>query len=421
VNTLGMADFSTFYSAGFVVFWPMLWTVIWWMVSGFAGIRRLWGSKAARMWVAMCVIFAGWILLSWVWSYKRVSYPSATLSAAVPFILVILFALATACSEVPIKWIGITLIVGLVWNSLVAAGQVTFQAPIGLSALGEFRFNPAASGTVVVQAGDTRWLRPYGLLPHPNMLAGFFLMALSVAFVGVMTSSRRYWWLILGLLVFGFWTFLLTFSRSAWLGFGASISVILLATFRVWRIERSRLIRGIFSIGVLAITLGLFWTIYQPFLAARAGVGDESVEQRSTSDRAVYNQIAIEAVRESPILGTGIGNYPWYAAKYLSKTDFDLKGQPVHNIYLAAWSELGAIGLGLFVSIIQLAIRGGIQNVRRSEASTQMFYYAAGIGIITAFLVIGLFDHYTWTIIQFQAAFWGTMAVIIRPPLSQNG
>ena len=421
VNTLGMGDFSTFYSAGFVIFWPMLWTVIWWAVSGFAGIRRLWGSPVARAWFILCLIFAGWILLSWVWSYKRDSYPSATLSAAVPFILVILFVLAVVCSEVPIQWIGAVVVVGLGWNSLVAAVQVALQAPIGLSVLGEFRFNPAVSGTVVVQAGDIRWLRPYGLLPHPNMLAGFLMMALSAAFVWVCLSSRRYWWLMLGLLVFGFWALLLTFSRSAWLGFGASIVVMVLASFRVWRVQQSIMIRGVFCLGVLAITLGVFWGIYQPFLAARAGVGEEPVEQRSTSDRAVYNQIAGEAIRQSPILGLGIGNYPWYAAKYLSKTGFDLKGQPVHNIYLSAWSELGVIGLGLFGVTVLMGIRQGIQNLRRSESATQTFYYAAGMGMIAAFLVIGLFDHYTWTIIQFQAAFWGTMAVVVRPPLSQNG
>ena len=166
--------------------------------------------------------------------------------------------------------------------------------------------------------------------------------------------------------------------------------------------------------GIFLIAAGLFFLIYQPFLAARTGATTESVELRSASDRAVYNQIAMEAIKQSPILGTGIGNFPWYSTDYLIKTTFDLRGQPVHNIFLSAWSELGIVGLGLFILIIGMTLRAGFVHIR--QANSSVFVYGAAMGAIVAFLVIGLFDHYPWTLIQFQAALWLLMAIAIRPP-----
>jgi O-antigen ligase len=211
---------------------------------------------------------------------------------------------------------------------------------------------------------------------------------------------------------------LLTFSRSAWLGLAAGMLALGILTIKVWWHNRQRLLRVLLVAGIFLIAAGLFYVLYQPFLSARTGVTTESIELRSASDRAVYNQIAIDAIKESPILGTGIGNFPWYASEYLAKTTFDLQGQPVHNIFLSAWSELGLIGLGLFIVIVGITLRAGIIHMRQatSNQTEVIFVYGAAMGGIIAFMVIGLFDHYPWTLVQFQAALWLLMAVVIRPP-----
>ena len=63
------------------------------------------------------------------------------------------------------------------------------------------------------------------------------------------------------------------------------------------------------------------------------------------SDRLVFINFAGQAIRESPILGVGVGNFPWKSSYYLQSTEFDLLGDNVHNIYLSVWAELGSIGL----------------------------------------------------------------------------
>ena len=117
------------------------------------------------------------------------------------------------------------------------------------------------------------------------------------------------------------------------------------------------------------VAVGMFVILYQPFLAARAGIGDESVELRSVSDRAVYNQIALEVIGKAPIVGIGLGNFPWYAADYLAKTDFDLRGQPVHNIFLSAWTELGMVGLALTLAATLIGGWIAIQAIRKASVS----------------------------------------------------
>lgn len=415
MRALGMGDFTVFYSVGFLIFWPMLWTVVWWGLSKFEGIGTLWQNKSLRLWVILQLIFATWILLSWTWSYKRDSYPSVTVSAALPFILVIIFSLAVCSSRLSIRLIVTALIIGVIWNSVLASLQVAHQGSLGLTMFGEFQVNPANSGTVVVQAGDIRWLRPYGLLPHPNMLGGFLAVGLLGVFGWSLSSQGKKWLLGAAIFEFGLWSLLLTFSRSAWLGLAVGLLLLMALTLRMWWRDRQRLIRILTIGGISLVVGGLFFVLYQPFLSARAGLADESLEVRSTSDRVVYTQIALDAIKASPILGTGIGNFPWYASTYLAKTKFDLRGQPVHNIYLSAWSELGVVGLGLFLLIIVVASRAGFANIQTAYASTSYLYAAIGCGVV-AFLVIGLFDHYSWTLIQFQAAFWGLMAVAIQPP-----
>jgi O-antigen ligase len=171
--------------------------------------------------------------------------------------------------------------------------------------------------------------------------------------------------------------------------------------------------------------------IYKPFLAARTGEGDESIELRSISDRVVYSEMAYRAIDRSPMLGVGINNFPWIASYYLTFTDYDLRGQPVHQVFLSAWSELGAIGYGMTVTAlilgIEIALRSLRQNPDDEPRQTDRLAQAAMLCGMITLMVIGLLDHYPWTLLHFQAAWWGLLGVAGRPlsknadPLAENG
>lgn len=410
--------FSLFYSLGFIIFWPMLWTVVWWLVAGLPGWNSLWQNRAGRWWVLSLSALAFWALLSWAWSYTRVSNPAVTVSSAIPFVFAVVFALATACLKPSISRVTTILIIGLAWNSVLTGLQVAQQGSVGLQFFGEFNLNPLRSGVVVVQAGGIRWLRPYGLLPHPNILAGFLVISLSVH-TAWLTSQPRRLQLILGTIIFvlGLWSLLLTFSRAAWMSYAAGLCVLFVSIWLCGRRCFAQRIRFIGILGLCAVLGGLFLLQYQPFLAARTGLSEESIELRSISDRAVYNQIAFEAIQDSPLLGVGIGNFPWYAAGYLRKTDFDLRGQPVHNIFLSACSELGLVGLVLLLVNLSAGLWAAFRLM--SSASTHILRVGFASAVV-ALMIIGLLDHYPWTLIQFQVAWWAMFGIAVNPGLPSS-
>ncbi len=411
----GSADsFSATYSAGFLLFWPMLWTVGWWLALGLPGFAALRRDPARRLWALALLLLALWAFLSATWSYTRAFRPEVTAGAALPLGVAALFAAAVACAGSP-RQIVTTLCAGLLWNAALAGLQVALQGPVGLRALGEFAIYPQQSGVSVVLAEGVRWLRPYGLLPHPNILAGFLVVGLLAALRLAFSPGRRAPGAGGGLLLAGLWALLLTFSRAAWIGLAAAGAAILPL---LWRARRPGwAVRAAALLGLSLVAAGLFAALYWPFLANRAGVGDDaSLELRSISDRAIFADFARQAISESPLIGVGIGNFPWKASRYLRFTAFDLRGQPVHQVYLSAWAELGLVGLGLLAVALGTGVEAALRARRRIEQTLLL-------GAVIALAIIGLFDHYPWTLLQFQALWWGLLAAAGRPdePLTAPG
>jgi hypothetical protein len=426
--------FEALYSTGFLIFWPMVWTVAWWLMLRLPGFGTLRRDRLRLLWALALLFLVCWAFLSWSWAYTRAFRPAIAIGGALPFALTILFTLVVSCAGPRARHIVLVLTVGMVINSGIAGWQVARQGHANLGFLGEFNINPENSGVSIVQAGDVRWLRPYGLLPHPNMLAGYLCIGLLCSVVGILSERRRMRWISLAIFLFGLWALLLTFSRSAWIAFAAGGFALLPFLWGRLKMRDMRLTLAVFGVSVILAGV-LFVAIYRPFVIARTGEGDESVELRSISDRVIYNEMAYRAIDRSPALGVGISNFPWIASYYLSFTDYDLRGQPVHQVFLSAWSELGAVGYVLAAGALLLGVEIALRTLRqgfpnpRAEDQLQMdrFAQAAMLCGVIALMMIGLLDHYPWTLLHFQVAWWGLLAAAGKPPiknaapLSENG
>lgn len=160
---------------------------------------------------------------------------------------------------------------------------------------------------------------------------------------------------------------------------------------------------------VFTLIIGMGFAVqFRPFLAARAGVGAaENVEMRSISDRLVYIDIALAVIREHSLQGVGVGSFAWVAADRLADTDFDLRGDHVHNIYLLIAAEQGIIGLGLWLSAMLLGGWNGLRTYRHDPSPERAALLCAGV----ALLVIGVFDHYPATLFTMQVWGWGVLGV----------
>jgi O-antigen ligase len=408
--------YTQLYSTGFLIFWAMLWTVGWWLLAGLPGFATLCRDGVRRWWAFALLLLALWSFFSITWGYTGSFHPmprpDVAAGAALQFGLAVLFALVVACAAPPPRRIVAVLAAGLLWNSLLAFAQVALQHDVGLRFLGEFALDPSRSGVSIVQAEGVRWLRPYGLLPHPNVLGGFLAVGLLAALAWVLDSRRGHWLMGLSLLLPGLWALLLTFSRSAWLGFAAGGVAALPLLIRGRLLRRALRGQTLITLGLVVVVGALFILSYSPFLLSRSGISEESVERRSLSDRSVYAAFAVMAINERPITGVGIGNFPWRASYYLQFTNFDLRGEPVHQVFLLAWAELGLAGFALTIA----ALIGGIEAALRREMDVARVALLAGALALT---VAGLFDHYPWTLLQFQAAWWGLLAAAAAPDTSR--
>ncbi|MEO1287295.1 MAG: O-antigen ligase family protein [Chloroflexota bacterium] len=390
------APFTGWYVLGYVIVTPMIISIVLWAISGFKEWRRLIQTGWHQLWLVCLIALNVWAFISQFWAFGLDDYAGMAQTSSLQLSIVSVFSLVVMTMPDTRRWIIGVLIFSMLVLGMIGQLQVFLQSDIGLSWLGEFSLDPQESGKSVLVANGVRWLRPYGLMPHPNNLGGVITLGLFASASWILADGQKR---LIGTTAFiiSFWFLLLTFSRGAWLGFTCGMLFVLPLVIR-----REKFFQKIMPTVIGVIIVGsLFVAFYQPFLLARAGIGQENTEVRSIADRVIYNRIAWEAIREHPFQGIGMGNYPWYAANYLFyNTDYDLTGADVHHIYLGVWADLGTVGIVFFVGMLL----GGIF----ADFRTRSLEAIALIGGFIAWAVIGFLDHYMWTLVITQTL-WMTI------------
>ena len=241
--------------------------------------------------------------------------------------------------------------------------------------------DPSIRGASVVQLTDgLRILRAYGTLPHPNILGGFALLTLlGPASLFLMNTKPNYPALIL--LTLGIILITITFSRSAWLGLVAFMTILIL---KLKHLERRRLF-----LLLAASALTIFLTVYplRELVFVRVSNAPIATEQLSTFGRFWLNQQALDMFRAQPLTGVGIGSFITHLSTYA------IQGapiEPVHSMLLLVASELGIFGVLLVMGLF-IVIAWKILKARSTKA-------ILASAVITGLGVISLFDHYLWTL-----------------------
>ncbi|MDP2789608.1 MAG: O-antigen ligase family protein [bacterium] len=325
---------------------------------------------------------------------------------------------------------------GAVLQALFGIGQFLVQSSPAFSWLGLAMHDPAASGTAVVEASGMRLLRAYGSLPHPNILGGYLSVALLVAFgfylraydevrAGFSRWTRenvrrhvegRQWYVrqawriaallaVLTILTVGL---LLTFSRSAWLGFGTGWLVVLISLLVLkWPWGWQLWAKWTFFMGVIATFVVL--AVPSAFTARTTIEG--RLEQQSISVRQQLLTDAYDLIKLEPLRGVGYGNMVVAVYDRLNRARpsvFDY--QPVHNIYLLSIVELGVLGGLVVLALLLLALRTSLVQFFR----TKNWIAVIGLASLSCLLVIGLFDHYLWTLPVGAGLLWLVIGVSSR-------
>jgi O-antigen ligase len=236
-------------------------------------------------------------------------------------------------------------------------------------------------GTSVVQLVDgTRWLRAYGTFPHPNLLGGSILAFLASLLTLILLPSK--WRIpVLGLFAASLVLLGLTFSRAAWLGLAALGAVLI---FKWKSLDR----RPLISLGATGLVcLAMLVIPFRQVFATRVAANQVQTEQASRYTRTWLVQRTWELIQQQPVLGVGVGSYSLALSRHVARF-YDI--EPVHNLLLLAWSELGIGGAIVLAGLLSTIVVRSFK-ARRPLA---VIYSAALAGLF----VISLFDHYFWTL-----------------------
>ena len=123
--------------------------------------------------------------------------------------------------------------------------------------------------------------------------------------------------------------------------------------------------------------------------------------------RQELNKVAIKMIKKYPLTGVGLNNFIPSLTQFKKGLSYQ-ELQPVHNIYLLIGAESGLMGLGLFLWLIYLSCRKFLQG---NNEITKQRNKKLSI-ILTAILLLGLFDHYFFTLQQTQLLFAVVMGIV---------
>lgn len=309
--------------------------------------------------------------------------------------------------------IAIPVAIQVVCQALVGIGQFLRQSDLGLQVLGEYALDPAWNGISIVSSGGQRWLRAYGLSDHPNILGGSLAFGLLLVLGSYAASDKRSRLYAFPVFALGSLALFLTFSRAAWLAFGAG--VVFLAYHSLTQKRRRATMRGLHLIMAALLLLTPFVVSYAGLVVTRlpfsqAGRATPS-ELQAIGERALLNSASIQVFAKHPILGSGIGTLP--QAIMQDHPEFSTDYQPAHFVLIDAAAETGLLGATVYAILLAAP---WLAFVFRKDLRTSAAMLTISAALL-ATLVVGMFDYYTWLLVPgrlWQYLIWGVWAASYR-------
>ena len=292
------------------------------------------------------------------------------------------------------------LICGGLFQSVIAVWQFLGQSDVGLKILGESLLGSDMAGIAsFFNTQGEKVIRAYGTTPHPNVLAAYlFLSIFCVYFIWFYKKVRHEYLLWVGYALL-FFAFFFTFARVAIFLVGMNFIIRgLLLTFRFkGKFWRGKALKVVWVTGLIILA---FAALYWPEAASRLTISgqDEAVQLRM-----FYNS---ESLKSLNWLGVGPGNF----VNWLMAEDPNLPRhlyQPVHNVYLLIFSEIGILGIFTFIAFLVFLVRDFILRTKMER-----FHHYSVMLVFSSFLFMGLFDHYLWTIQQGRFILWLILAIL---------
>jgi len=228
-------------------------------------------------------------------------------------------------------------------------------------------------------------LRVPGTFGTSNAFGSYLIMLLPLLLsVFFFATKRTHKFLYISLLILGAILLILTLSRGAWVGFTASVAVILFLTYA----KSGSKLKTIFVGGFFLITVAILIFTFSETILLRFYADDHG----SAMSRIAMMRTAFEMIKANPFLGVGINNYCQVMANYDPTGLASVYLQPVHNVYLQIAAEIGIFGLCVFLWLIFVLYREALRDFKKTADSVSFVRFGL-VGGITALLVHSLVNN----------------------------
>lgn len=282
-----------------------------------------------------------------------------------------------------------SLLISLFFQASLGIYQFLMQFSPANKFLGLAAHHADLPGTSVIETASGRWLRAYGGLDHPNILAGVLAIALVITayLLAERKMIRSKTEAATSLLLFVFYFFALTalfftFSRAGWLAYTSGLVILLIVL--IYKRDHWMLGRYLVLLFFSAVMLFIVAFPYRDLVFTRttgAWEGVSRLEQKSLTERNNYLDQAGSLIKDSWIFGVGVGNY----TRVLERDDGNRQEawayQPVHNSFLLLFAQSGIVSLISFLAFLYFLIK----KDRRAVYSG---------AVLAALVVLMIFDHW---------------------------
>ena len=266
--------------------------------------------------------------------------------------------------------------VWIVFESLLALAQMAKNGSLNgiFYWFGERGFTFNTIGIAQMSVMGRGLIRSYGTFSHPNSLAGFLLVSLLLWYFFKEKTKSLCWWIIFW---FGFLGIMVSGSRTIWM---LTIGLILGLAFLKLKNKTNLVGLVLLFLGMLVFVLKIVNMEYNisDFLG---GWDTDGIEKRIN-----LNIAGLKMIKESPWFGVGLGNFLVRLPEF-QKNNGIYWLQPVHNIFILIWSQIGT--LGLFLLFLWLKEKFNWKKIN--------FIFKIIVGVI---ILSGMMDHYWLTLPQ---------------------
>ncbi len=348
-----------------------------------------------RIFVFSILLFTIYVLLSSVWALDSQLAWQHGLRIMEGFLLFFILFLGPLDFKSMARW----LILGSILPVLLGIFQFVWQSSLACKWLGLAGYDSSLAGASIVSGtGLGRLLRAYGSLNHPNIFGGYLVIViLFLSLFSLKVRDKKFKIILFFTYCLLLTTLFFTFSRSALLALPVVLIIYYLS-------EKKLVLKHFFykaSLTILPIIILILILI--PVLAVRVS-GTSANEIESITERKNQVGESIDIFKNNMWLGVGAGNY----TLALYEQNPNLPGwqyQPVHNVGLLLFSELGIVGIILIVCVFVSFIILNFSFIRK--------YLLLSILLLVVYCLLMCFDHYLYTSyvgLMLSGLYWGVLS-----------